>query len=117
VTDAPASLLTSDRDFDRRRVALAWFVFRYDRHGKQRDAIEAAHGLLRAVWHGMVQGLTPGQTMGWGQGYFTHDYRDADALERATQTHETVMERGMDQSSSCRRSRWQGWPPHRLRRD
>lgn len=97
--------------------ALAWFVFRYDRHGKQRDAIEAAHGLLRAVWHSMVQGLTPGQTMGWGQGYFTHDYRDADALERATQTHETVMERGMDQSSSCRRSRWQGWPPHRLRRD
>ena len=77
-------------------ILLAWFVFRYDRHGRQRDAIEAADGTLRAVHYGMVQGLTPGQP-GWGQGYFSHDYTESAALERAGETHTTVMQRGMDQ--------------------
>jgi hypothetical protein len=42
----------------------------------------AAHGTLRAVHHGIVQGLTPGQPMGWGQGYFMRDYRGSDVANR-----------------------------------
>lgn len=78
-------------------VVLAWFVFRYDRHGRRRDAIEAAHGLLRAVHHGMVQGLTPGQTVGWGQLYFVHEYTEQTATARAGLTRNAVMQRSIDQ--------------------
>jgi hypothetical protein len=31
----------------------------------------------------MVQALTPGQAIGWGQVYFANDYNHAQALERA----------------------------------
>ena len=73
-------------------ILLAWFVFRYDRHVKYRDALEAAEGTLQAAWYGMVQGLTAGQAVGWGQLYFSNEYDDAAALARARQTHDDVME-------------------------
>jgi hypothetical protein len=45
----------------------------------------------------MVQGLTPGQAVGWGQLYFSNEYTEATAAERAQQTHDGVMQRSIDQ--------------------
>lgn len=78
-------------------VLLAWVVFRHDRHGKRRDAIEAAYGTLSAVHYGMVQGLTPGQAVGWGQIYFFNGYTPESAQARATQTYGRVMASDLDQ--------------------
>jgi hypothetical protein len=78
-------------------LLLAWFAFRYERHRRWRDAVDAAYGTLRAVHYGMVQGLTPGQAIGWGQVYFANDYNHAQALERARETWDVVMEGGVDQ--------------------
>jgi hypothetical protein len=58
---------------------------------------DAAYGTLRAVHYGMVQGLTPGQAIGWGQVYFANDYSHVQALERARETWDVVMEGGVDQ--------------------
>jgi hypothetical protein len=78
-------------------LVLAWFTFRYERHGRWRAAIDAAYGSLRAVHHGMVQGLTPGQATGWGQLYFFNGYTDVDAQARAQKTYALVIDRGIDQ--------------------
>ena len=75
-------------------VGLAWFVFRYDRYGKQRDAVEAAYGLLRAVKHGM---LSSGETEGWGMIYFATAYSEQTAQERAATTYLAVKKRALDQ--------------------
>jgi len=77
--------------------ALAWFGFRYERHRRWRADVEAALGVLRAVHHGMVTGLTPGQAVGWGQLYFSTIYTEAVALRRAQETWEAVMGGNMDQ--------------------
>lgn len=63
-------------------VVLAWFVFRYDRNGRRQDALEAAHGLLRAVDHGMVQGVGDDEAVGWGEIYFSTGYTERAATER-----------------------------------
>jgi hypothetical protein len=76
--------------------ALAWFAFRYDRHRRWRGEIDAAHGTLRAVHHGMVQGPTPGGASGWGQYYFTKIYTEDVAKERARKTRDLVEMRGLD---------------------
>lgn len=76
---------------------LAWFVFRYDRHGRRRDALEAAEGTLQAVHYGMVQGLTQAQAVGWGQLYFYNEYDQLGAQARAQQTYDTVMNGAFDQ--------------------
>lgn len=78
-------------------LALAWFAFRFDRHRRWSDALEAAYGSLRAVHHGMVQGLTAGQAAGWGQLYFSTDYDDLTAVTRAEQTRNSVRAGGVDQ--------------------
>lgn len=62
--------------------ALAWFGFRYERHRRWRADVDAAYGTLRAVHHGMVQGLTPGQAVGWGQIYFSNIYTEEVAQNR-----------------------------------
>jgi hypothetical protein len=54
-------------------------------------------GGLRAVHYGMVQGLTAGQAVGWGQSYFATDYTEDVANERARETRDLVMQRGIDQ--------------------
>lgn len=76
--------------------ALAWFGFRYERHRRWRADVDAAYGTLRAVHHGMVQGLTPGQAVGWGQIYFSTVYDEEAAKERARHTRDLVMVRGID---------------------
>jgi hypothetical protein len=78
-------------------VLVAWFVFRYDRAGKRHDAIEAAYGVLSAVHYGMVQGLSPGQAVGWGQLYFFNEYDPAGAEERAEQTRFAIAGAALDQ--------------------
>jgi hypothetical protein len=88
-------------------VLLAWFVFRYERDGRARDAIESAYATLDAVDHAMNRGLTfravhhqgqlPQQTTGWGQLYFHADYSDDEARERAKGTRDSVLKRGFDQ--------------------
>jgi hypothetical protein len=45
----------------------------------------------------MVEGLTPGQAVGWGQRYFQQDFTDQSALERAAETRALVLQRGLDQ--------------------
>jgi hypothetical protein len=77
--------------------ALAWFTFRYERHRRWRDAVEAAYGTLRAVHHGMVTGLTPGQAVGWGPIYFQQDLAGSQLFERVTQTRNSVHNRSLDQ--------------------
>jgi hypothetical protein len=78
-------------------LALAWFTFRFDRYRRGRDAIEAAYSTLRAVHHAMVQGLTPGQAVGWGQLYFQQDYDEGSAQRRADGTAILVRNRQLDQ--------------------
>jgi hypothetical protein len=77
-------------------VLLAWVVFRYDRHGKQADARDAAHGALSAVHYGMVEGPKTSDS-GWGQLYFLNEYDAAGAQERAEQTLDAVLGRGIDE--------------------
>jgi hypothetical protein len=76
--------------------ALAWFAFRYDRHRRWRGELDAARGMLRAVHHGMVQGLTAGQAVGWGQIYFSQIYTDELAQERARETYDKTLLRTLD---------------------
>jgi hypothetical protein len=75
---------------------LAWFGFRYERHRRWLEDVDAAYGTLRAVHHGMVQGLTPGQAIGWGQIYFSTIYTEEAAWDRARHTRDLVLERGID---------------------
>lgn len=78
-------------------LVLAWFTFRYDRHRRWRAAIDAAYGSLRAVHHGMVQGLTADQAVGWGQLYFLNGYTEEAAQERARETYRAVRARVIDE--------------------
>jgi hypothetical protein len=77
-------------------LAVAWFGFRYERNRRWRSDVDAARGTLRAVHHGMVQGLTPGQATGWGQIYFSTIYTERVAKDRARKTYDLVMMRGID---------------------
>lgn len=76
--------------------ALAWFGFRYERYRRWRADVDAAHGTLRAVHHGMVQGLTVGQAVGWGQIYFSTVYTERVAQQRAQNTRDLVMQGALD---------------------
>ena len=78
-------------------LALAWYTFRYERHRRWRADLDAAYGTLRAVHHGMIQGLTPGQAVGWGQIYFSTVYTEDVAHDRARKTRELVHQRSIDQ--------------------
>jgi hypothetical protein len=77
-------------------VLLAWFVFRYERDGRVRDAIESAYATLRAVQHAMVQGRASGQ-QGWGQAYFEYDYPEDKAYERADKSRDLVLGHNFEQ--------------------
>ena len=77
--------------------ALAWLAFRYDRQRRWHAELDAARDVLRSVHHAMVQGLTPGQAVGWGQIYFSTIYTDAVASRRAEETRRAVRERRLDQ--------------------
>jgi hypothetical protein len=77
--------------------ALAWIAFRYERHRRWRDDLDAAYGILSAVHYGMVTGLTPGQAVGWGQIYFSTTYTEEVAKQRARNTRDLVNMRGIDQ--------------------
>jgi hypothetical protein len=48
----------------------------------------------------MVQGLTGGQPLGWGQLYFFNEYTQATAAERASHTGAAVLAGTIDQVAS-----------------
>jgi hypothetical protein len=75
---------------------LAWFGFRYERQRRWRGEVDAAYGLLRAVHHGMVQGLAQDEPVGWGQLYFSTVYTQGVARKRARETYEKVASRTLD---------------------
>ena len=76
---------------------FAWVVFRYERYAAWQAEVKAAHGILRALHHGMVQGLTPNQAVGWGQIYFSTVYTPEVALRRAVETGRAIERRRVDQ--------------------
>jgi hypothetical protein len=75
---------------------LAWFGFRYERQRRWRGEIDSAYGVLRAVHHGMVQGLMQDEPVGWGQLYFSTIYTPDVAKKRAQETYEKVASRMLD---------------------
>jgi len=78
-------------------VLLAWFVFRYERDRRTLDAIDSAHGTLRAVQYAMVESRGSGQ-QGWGHAYFWQaDYDNDKAQGRANDTRKLVNERYYEQ--------------------
>lgn len=78
-------------------VLLAWFVFRLERDGRRREAIDSAYSALRAVHHAMVEGGTAGQARGWGQIYFERDFTPAQAMKRAQETRKAVRDCLLDE--------------------
>jgi hypothetical protein len=78
-------------------LALAWFIYRLERHSGWRAEVDAAYGSLQAVHHGMVEGVTESQPDGWGQLYFLNEYTPAAAQARAAQTYHAMMGGGFDE--------------------
>jgi hypothetical protein len=78
-------------------ILLAWFVFRYERDARAREAVESAYATLRAVQYSMVESRGSGQ-QGWGHAYFwLADYDSEKANERAAETRKHVYRRHYEQ--------------------
>jgi hypothetical protein len=70
------------------RLLLTWVAFRYERHRRWRDAVDAAYGTLSAIQHGMVKGLE-GVALGWVSLTF-NGTSTVEARSRGREKHEML---------------------------
>ena len=76
-------------------LAVAWLLYRLERSGVRHREIESASAVLLAVKRGMVGGHD-GEP-GWGERYFSRNWTEEEAAERARSDVNSVMERHYSQ--------------------